>query len=194
MGDASRPRECPYPPNVNQPNLDCTHDKSRYFAPTEFNNCFIIRSPRFFFNEYSREAKRSAIFTQERSQEGENRGFFYAWAECLQPNTSRTQLDDFAHEQTIIWRQSFAGQVIGSRPVKRKKNSLWIIIDFHLGLNISLSIIAVLSNSLVLVALQRWFALFVRGQKLLFRSLAVRDLLVGFILHPVHVYRSYFGL
>ena len=48
MGDASRPRECPCPPNVNQPNLDCTHDKSRYFAPTEFNNCFIIRSPRVF--------------------------------------------------------------------------------------------------------------------------------------------------
>ena len=140
-----------------------------------------------FFNEYSREAKRSAIFTQERSQEGENRSFFYAWAEYLQPNTSRTQLDDFAHEQTIIWRQSFAGQVIGARPVKRKKNSLRMIIDFHVGLNISLSIIAVLSNSLVLVALQRWFALFVRGQKLLFRSLAVRDLLVGFILHPVHV-------
>ena len=26
MGDASRPRECPRPPNVNQTNLDCTHD------------------------------------------------------------------------------------------------------------------------------------------------------------------------
>ena len=33
----------------------------------------------------------------------------------------------------------------------------------------------------------RGFALFVRRQKLLFRSLAVRDLLVGFILHPLHV-------
>ena len=104
----------------------------------------------------------------------------------MQANTSRTLLDDFAHEQTIIWRQSFAGQAIGSRPIKRKKNSLRIIIDFHVGLNISLSIIAVLSNSLVLVALQR-FALFVRRQKLLFRSLAVRDLLVGFILLPLHV-------
>ena len=64
----------------------------------------------------------------------------------MQANTSRTQLDDFAHEQTIFWRQSFAGQVIGSRPIKRKKNSLRIIIDFHVGLNISLSIIAVLST------------------------------------------------
>ena len=56
-------------------------DKSRYFAITEFNNCFIIRSRSLFFKEYLREAKRSAIFTQERSQEGEKRGFIYAWAE-----------------------------------------------------------------------------------------------------------------
>ena len=66
-------------------------DKSRYFAITEFNNCFIIRSPTlFFFNEYPREAKRSTIFTQERSQEGEKQGFLYAYAEYyLQPNTSK---------------------------------------------------------------------------------------------------------
>ena len=63
-------------------------DKSRYFAITEFNNCFIIRSPSLFFNEYPREAKRSAIFTQERSQEGEKHGSLYACAEYyLQPNT-----------------------------------------------------------------------------------------------------------
>ena len=36
--------------------------KSRYFAITEFNNCLIIGSPTLFFNEYLREAKRSAIF------------------------------------------------------------------------------------------------------------------------------------
>ena len=35
---------------------------------------------------------------------------------------SQTQLDDIAHEQTIIFRQSFAGHVLGSRPMKRKKN------------------------------------------------------------------------
>ena len=29
-------------------------DKSRYFAITEFNNCFIIRSLSLFFNRYSR--------------------------------------------------------------------------------------------------------------------------------------------
>ena len=61
-------------------------DKSRYFAITEFNNCFILRSPSLFCNE----AKQSAIifFTHERSQEGGKRGFVYAWPEYyLQPNT-----------------------------------------------------------------------------------------------------------
>ena len=35
---------------------------------------------------------------------------------------SQAQLDDIAHEQTIICRQFFAGHVVGSRPMKRKKN------------------------------------------------------------------------
>ena len=33
----------------------------------------------------------------------------------------QTQLDEFAHEQTIICRQLFAGHVLGSQPMKRKK-------------------------------------------------------------------------
>ena len=37
---------------------------------------------------------------------------------------SQTQLDGIAHEQTIICRQSFAGHVVGSRPMKRKKKLL----------------------------------------------------------------------
>ena len=31
---------------------------------------------------------------------------------------SQTRLDDIAHEQTIICRRLFAGQVVGSRPMK----------------------------------------------------------------------------
>ena len=34
---------------------------------------------------------------------------------------SQAQLDDIAHQQTIICRQLFAGHVLGSRPMKRKK-------------------------------------------------------------------------
>ena len=41
---------------------------------------------------------------------------------------SQTQLDGIAHEQTIICRQLFAGHMVGSRPMKRKKNLLWMII------------------------------------------------------------------
>ena len=49
---------------------------------------FIIWSTSLFFNEYPPEAKRSAIFTEVRSQEGERRDFLNAWAEYyLQPNT-----------------------------------------------------------------------------------------------------------
>ena len=36
--------------------------------------------------------------------------------------SSRTQLDNIAHEQTIICRQLFTGHMVGSRPMKRKKN------------------------------------------------------------------------
>ena len=41
---------------------------------------------------------------------------------------SQTQLDGIAHEQTIICRQLFAGHVVSSRPMKRKKNLLRVII------------------------------------------------------------------
>ena len=36
---------------------------------------------------------------------------------------SQTQLDDNAYGQTIICRQLFKGQVVGSLPMKRKKHS-----------------------------------------------------------------------
>ena len=35
---------------------------------------------------------------------------------------SHKQLKDIAHEHTIICRQLFAGHVVGSRPMKRKKH------------------------------------------------------------------------
>ena len=43
---------------------------------------------------------------------------------------SQTQLDDIGHEQTIICRQLFAGHVVGSRPMKRKKKLRRMIIEF----------------------------------------------------------------
>ena len=69
-------------------------DKSRYFGISEFNNCFIIRSPSLFFDECLREAKWSAIFH----------------ARVIAKH--KTQLDDTAHEQNIICRQLFTGHVV----------------------------------------------------------------------------------
>ena len=42
----------------------------------------------------------------------------------------QTQLDNIAHEQTIICKQLFAGHVVGSRPMKRKKNLHRMIVCF----------------------------------------------------------------
>ena len=36
-------------------------------------------------------------------------------------SSSQTQLDDIAHEQTIIWRQLFAGHVVGIRLIKKEE-------------------------------------------------------------------------
>ena len=38
-------------------------------------------------------------------------------------------MDGIAHKQTIICRQLFAGHVVSSRSMKRKKNLLRMIID-----------------------------------------------------------------
>ena len=83
-------------------------DKSRYFAISESNNCFIIRSPSLFF-------------TQQRSQEGEKRWFHLRMSRILvaAKRQSQTQLDDIAQEQTIISRQLFADHVVGSRPIRK---------------------------------------------------------------------------
>ena len=76
-----------------------------------------------FFTENPQEVKRSAIFTQERSQEGEKH--------VQNIICSQTQLDSIVHEQTIICRQLFAGHVVGSQPMKRKNNLLQMITTFN---------------------------------------------------------------
>ena len=65
--------------------------------------------------------KRSAIFTQERSQEGKK----IVVSSTHEQNIicRQTQLDDIAHKQTIICRQLFAGYVyvVGSRLMKKEE-------------------------------------------------------------------------
>ena len=43
---------------------------------------------------------------------------------------SQKQLNDIAHEHTIICKQLFAGHVVGCRPMKRKKHLHRMIISF----------------------------------------------------------------
>ena len=61
-----------------------------------------------------------AIFTQKRSQEGEKNALSFTHEQNI--ICSQTQLDDIAHEQTIICRPLFAGHVVSDPPMKRKKN------------------------------------------------------------------------
>ena len=42
---------------------------------------------------------------------------------------SQKQLNDIAHEHTIVCRQLLAGHVVGVRPMKRKKHLHRMIID-----------------------------------------------------------------
>ena len=51
---------------------------------------------------------------------------------------SQTQLDGIVHEQTIICRQLFAGHMVGSQSMKRKKNFLRMKILFYLRLRLTL--------------------------------------------------------
>ena len=43
------------------------------------------------------------------------------------------QLNDIVHEHTIICRQLFAGHVVGSRPMKRKKHLHRCLLSFSLN-------------------------------------------------------------
>ena len=67
----------------------------KYFAITEFNNCFIIRSPSLFsyFNHFlAAQGSDQPFFSREGCSN-------YTWEEyCLQQNS----LDGTTHEQTII--------------------------------------------------------------------------------------------
>ena len=58
---------------------------------------------------------------QEQSQEGEKRVSFTHERNII---CRQTQLDEIAHEQTIICGQFFAAHMVGPQPMKRKKTWL----------------------------------------------------------------------
>ena len=92
-------------------------------------NNYILQCPRsiiilsLFVNDCLCEARRSAIFTQERSQEGQKRWFHLQMTRILfTAKLNTVGWHNCACQQTIICRKLFAGHTVGSLPMKRKKN------------------------------------------------------------------------
>ena len=87
-------------------------DKSRHFAITEFDNCFIIRTPFFVLTKYVQSLS--------------------AWSD---PPSSHQSVVSIMHEQnitcskTLITRQLFADHVVSSRSMTRKEKIHRMIID-----------------------------------------------------------------
>ena len=95
-------------------------DKSQYFVITEVSNCLIIRSPSLLLKGISSGSKAICHFhVRAITRWRETR--FHLCIHELNIICSQTKLDDIVHEQTIFGRQLFAGHVVGSRPMKRKK-------------------------------------------------------------------------
>ena len=102
-------------------------DKSQYFAITKFNSILFYHliTEFIFLNEYPQ--KRSELpFSCKSDCKKEKSTVSFTHVQNI--ICSQTQLNGIAHEQTIICRQLFAGHVVGSRPMKRKKNLLQMII------------------------------------------------------------------
>ena len=90
-------------------------DKSWHFAITKFNNIVLSFSHRvcFLINIFGKlPFPRKSDHKKKKSV------------------VSFAQLDDVAHEQTIIYRQLIAGHVVRSQPMRRKKNLRQMIIRF----------------------------------------------------------------
>ena len=103
-------------------------DKSWYFAITEVNNCFIMNLITEFAFLMNILGKQSDLpFSRKSDHKKEKSTVSFTHEQNI--ICSQSLLDGIAHEQTIICRQLFAGRVVGSRPMERKKNLLRMIID-----------------------------------------------------------------
>ena len=83
----------------------------------------------FLMNIFGKESDLQGLFTQEASQEGEKHPFINMHEQNV--IGSQTQLNDIANEHTIISRQLFAGLIVDSWPMKRKKNLHRMINNFR---------------------------------------------------------------
>ena len=96
---------------------------SRYFVITEFNNCFIVRSPSLFFTEHLWGAKRSAFFHARA---------YHAWFRLRISrilSAAKHSWMTLRMSRPLFFRQLFEGHVVGFQPMKRKKNLQRMIIS-----------------------------------------------------------------
>ena len=85
----------------------------------------------FHARAIARGRERERERERERGREREREKCVFSFTHEQYSICSQTQLDDIAHEQTIICRQLFLGHVVDSRPMKKKTNLHRMIIDFN---------------------------------------------------------------
>ena len=81
-------------------------DKSRYYVTTEVNNYFIIRSPSLF-----------SYLNHSLTAQGSDLPFLMFYPRAWFP----LRMSRILFAQTIFSRQLFASHVVGSRPMKSRK-------------------------------------------------------------------------
>ena len=106
-------------------------DKSQYFAITELMiniYCFYhsINDFVFLMNIFGKWSDLPLSRKSNHKKEKSMVSFMHHQHNII---CSQTQLGDTVHEQTTICRQLFAGHVVASRPMKRKKNLHQMIIN-----------------------------------------------------------------
>ena len=128
-------------------------DKSWYFVITEFNNCLIIQSASLFFLMNILRKQSDLPFLRKSDHKK------VSFTHVLNIICSQRQLDGIVHEQTIICRQLFAVHVVGSWPMKRKKNLLRmimkviILVQGFYPLKINFLMDVVLNNELIMISI-----------------------------------------
>ena len=91
--------------------------KPRYFAITEFNNCFSLSFDHQVCFLMNISSGSEAICHYSRKSDCKKEKSVISFTHVQNTIYSQTQLDDIAHEKTIICRQLFAGHVVGFRPM-----------------------------------------------------------------------------
>ena len=96
-------------------------DKSWYFAITEFNNNIVLSFDHWVCFLRNICGKRSNLPLSCKSNRKKEKSMV-SFTHEQNSLCSQKQLNDIAHDHTIIYRQLFAGHVVCSRSMKRNKH------------------------------------------------------------------------